>query len=172
MVDTTRVSGSHFDCSEILGAFQIKPEFLMHIIGIWVDQAQFSWDIVSTIVREYVYTASVISKQQWNKVKTLCGAYTVEQKLDLKVFQLCWNAVLCTSPAAPWRSQIVSERTKGMLSAHFFTGTSTTTHFIYNWFFSVKHVIGLPMSLQSDSHSLHGSHHDLNNSHSFTWILT
>ena len=85
----------------MLHACQIERGFLMHTTGIQEDQGQFSKDIVGNIVAEYVYMASVLSKRQWNNVKTLCGAHIVEQKPNLKVRSTQVNRRALYEPSSP-----------------------------------------------------------------------
>ena len=56
----------------------------MHTTGVQVPCGQFSREVVGSIIGEYIYTASKLSNRQWEKIKSLCGAHSTEQKPNLK----------------------------------------------------------------------------------------
>jgi len=45
-----------------------------------LGNGEFLWDMVGTLVSEWVYTASILSDQRWNHIMDLCGAQDMEQK--------------------------------------------------------------------------------------------
>ena len=53
----------------------------MNTTGTQVGNGKFSRDMVSTIVREYVYLASKLSERRWDRIMALCGAQELEQQV-------------------------------------------------------------------------------------------
>ena len=57
---------------------------MMHTTGVQVPCGQFSREVVGSVIGEYIYMASKLSNWRWEKIKSLCGAHTTEQKPNLK----------------------------------------------------------------------------------------
>ena len=90
-----------YECSTILAICQIERGFLMYASGLRVEKGLFSRDIVGTIVGEYAYTASLLSKQRWAKIRKLCGVHSMEQPLSLKVHAPQLNRHALYQPSSP-----------------------------------------------------------------------
>lgn len=73
----------------------------MYTTGLQVDKGLFSRDIVGTIVGEYAYTASLLSKRRWNKIHKLCGVQSMEQQPSLKVHAAQLNRRALYEPSSP-----------------------------------------------------------------------
>jgi hypothetical protein len=83
-------------------ACQIERGFLMYTTGARVDMGLFSQDVVGTIAGEYAYTASLLSKRRWKKITKLCGAYSAEEKTNLKV-HAALNRCTLYEPSSPMK---------------------------------------------------------------------
>jgi hypothetical protein len=70
------------------GTCQIERAFLMYATGLRVDHGPFSRDVVGSIVGEYADIALRLSDRRWNRILSLCGAHSVEQKPNLKLNSL------------------------------------------------------------------------------------
>ena len=57
---------------------------MMHTTGVQVPCGQFSHEVVGSVIGKYIYMASKLSNRRWEKIKSLCGAHSTEQKPNLK----------------------------------------------------------------------------------------
>ena len=73
----------------------------MNTMGVQVNKGQFSRDIIGTLVRDYVYTATVLSEWQWKNIKTLCGVHITEQKPD--IYSIPVNQRALYVPSSPMK---------------------------------------------------------------------
>jgi len=66
-----------------------------------VGNGQFSWDMVGTIIAEYVYLASKLSKWCWDHIMQLCGAQEMEQGTGFMECSAPINHCTLYEPSSP-----------------------------------------------------------------------
>ena len=76
----------------------------MYTTGVQVNQGQFSWDVVGTLVLEYANLASTLSKCRWKIIMKRCGAHSEEQKPTLKVHPVRLDRCTLYVPSSPTKA--------------------------------------------------------------------